>query len=47
LQVLGGFISLGLAKITGIVTSVKVSQQKRRIRDEEEKKEKATRQGKK
>ncbi len=47
LQVLGGFISLVLIKVAGVVTPVKVSKRKRHIRDEEGKKEKATKQGKK
>lgn len=43
----GAFISLGLAKVAGVVTPVKVTKRKKHIRDEVEKKGKATKQGKK
>ncbi len=36
----GAFISLGLAKVAGVVTPVKVTKQKRHIRDEEGEKRK-------
>ena len=37
----GAFISLGLAKVAGVVTPVKVTKRKRHIRDEEGKKGKS------
>jgi len=36
-----GFISLGLAKVAGVVTPVKVTKRKKHIRDEEGKKGKS------